>query len=247
MKNRVLPSLFLALALTAGTGCATLNDVLNSSIPVSTDPTLSEMSGGLKDALGNGISSAVNILGAPGGFSKDPLIRIPFPQEAQFAANTLRDIGLGKLVDDFENKLNEGAEKAALKALPIFGNAIRAMTFNDVKNILLGGENAATNYFKQATSQELYNAFAPEVNQVLGEVGVNTLWTEISTRYNSIPFTQRKVETDLVKYATNKAMDGLFAKVAEEEAKIRKEPIARSTELMRKVFSYADRQRAGQQ
>jgi hypothetical protein len=183
-------------------------------------------------------------LGKEGGFSNDPLIRIPFPPEAQFAANTLRDIGLGQLVDEFELKLNKGAEEGAKKALPIFTGAIKQMTFNDVKNILLGGENAATDYFKQATSTALYQAFSPEIQGTLDQVGATKVWTDLTTRYNAIPLTRKKVETDLVKYATNKAMDGLFLKVAEQEALIRKDPINRTSDLLKKVFSYADRQKA---
>ena len=141
----------------------------------------------------------------------DPLVKIPFPQEAEFVAKTLTDIGLGSLVADFEKKLNEGAEKGAKLALPIFKNAIKSMTFADVKGILLGGENAATDYFKAKTSDGLYQAFSPQIKKTLDEVGAAKIWTDLTTRYNKIPFTNKKVETDLVKYTTNKAMDGLFS------------------------------------
>ncbi|MEM6264025.1 MAG: DUF4197 domain-containing protein [Bacteroidota bacterium] len=241
-----MKKIFLILALAAAlfaAGCDAVYEAAQGVGTTSTEPSLSEMSGGMKDALSAGVVRSVNVLGASGGFLNNPQVRIPFPPEAQFAANTLRDIGLGKLVDDFEAKLNEGAEKAVKKAVPIFKNAITGMTFNDVKNILLGGENAATNYFKARTSTQLYNAFAPEVKGTLDQVGVTNLWTDITKKYNAIPLTNKKVETDLVKYATNKAMDGLFLKVAEEEAKIRKDPVKRTTALMRKVFDYASRQR----
>ncbi len=232
--------LFLLPAILLISACETLNQVLET-LP-DPDPTTGEMAMGLKEALGNGISSAVTILGQEGGYFNNPLVKIPFPKEAEFAATTLRDLGLGKIVDDFEKKLNEGAEKGAQKALPIFKNAIKGMTFNDVKGILLGGENAATDYFKARTGQGLYDAFSPEIKSTLDQVGATQIWTELTTRYNQIPFTNKKVETDLVKYATYKAMDGLFLKVAEEEAKIRKDPVARTSEILKKVFEYAAKQ-----
>jgi hypothetical protein len=240
MKKRLF--IFLLPAMLVMGACESLNQVLESLPEYTLDPTTGEMAMGLKEALGNGISSAVTILGKEGGYLNNPQVKIPFPKEAEFAATTLRDIGLGQLVDNFEQKLNEGAEKGAQKALPIFKNAIKAMTFEDVKGILLGGENAATDYFKAKTTTGLYQAFSPEIKTTLEQVGATQIWTELTTRYNKIPFTNKKVETDLVKYATNKAMDGLFLKIAEEEAKIRKDPIARTSEILKKVFDYADRQ-----
>lgn len=237
--------LFLLPAMLVLGACESLNQVLENLPEYNPDPTTGEMAMGLKEALGNGIGSAVTILGKEGGYFNNPQVKIPFPAEAEFAAKTLRDLGLGSLVENFEQKLNEGAEKGAQKALPIFKNAIKGMTFADVKGILLGGENAATDYFKGKTSDGLFQAFAPEIQKTLDQVGAAQIWTEITTRYNQIPFTNKKVETDLVKYATTKAMDGLFLKVAEEEAKIRKDPVARTSDILKKIFEYADRQKAG--
>ena len=234
--------IFIACTWLLSSSCETLNQI-TETVVTNPDPTTGEMSGGLKDALTSGIGSAVSILGKEGGYFNDPLLKIPFPPEAQFAANTLRDLGLGSLVDDFEKKLNEGAEEGAKLALPIFKNAITSMSFADVKNILLGGENAATDYFKAATSTALYDAFSPKIDATLSQVGAAKIWTELSSKYNAIPFTNKKVETDLVKYATDRAMTGLFIKVAEAEANIRKDPIKRTTELMKKVFDFADRQK----
>lgn len=232
--------LFLLPAMLVIGACESLNQVLENLPEYNADPTSGEMAMGLKEALGNGIGSAVNILGKEGGYFNNPQVRIPFPKEAEFAATTLRDLGLGQFVDNFEKKLNEGAEKGAIKALPIFKNAIKGMSFADVKGILLGGENAATDYFKARTTAGLYQAFSPEIKKTLEQVGAAKIWSELTTRYNKVPFTNKKVETDLVKYATTKAMDGLFLKVAEEEAKIRKDPIARTSELLKKIFKYAD-------
>ena len=213
---------------------------LPSSLPV--DPTQTEMVGGLKEALVQGTSFAVNTLGAEGGYFKDPLVKIPFPPEAIKVANTMRDLGLGKLVDDFVLKLNEGAEKGAQLAFPIFKGAIQQMTFQDAKNILLGEQNAATMYFQTRTETQLYGAFAPKIKASLDQVKATDIWYEITSRYNKIPLV-KPVETDIVKYATNKAMDGRFLKVADEEAKIRNTISSRSTELLRKVFEYADREK----
>jgi hypothetical protein len=242
--KRILTIFLLSISL-SWAGCESLNEVLDTVYTSNPDPTSGEMAQGLKAALGNGITSAVNILGKDGGYFNDPKVKIPFPEEAQFVSNTLRDLGLGRLVDDFEQKLNAGAEEGAKRALPIFKSAITSMTFADVKNILLGGENAATDYFKSRTSNQLYQAFSPEIKKTMDQVGAAKIWTDITTRYNAIPFTNKKVETDLVRYATNKAMDGLFLKIAEEEAKIRKDPIARTSEILKKVFNYADRQKSG--
>lgn len=240
-KLRVIFVCMLSLAFTS---CDTLLQIAETAVSeTSTGPTTLDIIAGLKEALTNGTGFAVNILGKEDGFLKDPLVKIPFPQEAQFVANTLNDLGLGSLVNEFEKLLNRGAEDGVKMALPIFKNAIKQMTINDAKNILLGGERAATDYFQQKTSEQLYLAFSPHIKNSLDKVNATKIWTDITSRYNAIPFSQKKVETDLVRYATNKAMDGLFLKVAEEEKKIRKDPIARTSALLKKVFGYADTQK----
>ncbi|MEL6252703.1 MAG: DUF4197 domain-containing protein [Bacteroidota bacterium] len=242
MKRIIILS--LSLSLFVFTSCKELLQVVET-VATSTEPSLGEMSSGLKEALTKGAAFAVQTLNKEGGYFNDPLVKIPFPQEAQFAANALRDIGLGSVVDNFEKKLNEGAEKGAALALPIFKNAIREMTFADVKNILLGGENAATNYFREKTLTQLSSAFTPHVKNSLDEVNATQLWTDLTTRYNRIPLVRKKVETDIVKYATGKALNGLFLKLADEEKKIRENPIARTSDLLKKVFGYADQQQSG--
>lgn len=237
-KLMIVSICLLGLALSA---CDTLLQVANEMANTSTTPTEFEMGNGLKAALEKGAGFAVSSLSAENGYFNNPLVKIPFPQEAQFAADALNSIGLGSLVTEFEKLLNKGAEEGAKMALPIFTNAIKQMTFADVKNILFGGENAATNYFKEKTTVQLTDAFSPHIKTSLDQVNATKIWTDITNKYNSIPFTNKKVETDLVKYATGKALDGLFLKVAEEEAKIRKDPIARTSELLRKVFGYAER------
>lgn len=136
-----------------------------------------------------------------------------------------------------------GAEDAMQAALPIFVDVLTSMSFSDVKNVLLGNETAATDFFKNRTSDALYNAFSPRIKTSMDKVGAAQAWTKVTTAYNTIPLVNKKVETDIVRYATNRAMDGLFKKVSEEEKKIRQNPVFRTTALLKKVFGYADSQR----
>lgn len=244
-KILIILSLPLCLNLT---GCDILLPLLEgvAESGVSLEPSNTEIIKGLKEALVKGATYAVTNLNEEGGYFNDPLVKIPFPEDALFVANTLRDLGLGQLIDNFEKRLNEGAEKGAALALPIFKDAITGMTFADGKQILLGGDNAATDYFKNRTSMALTQAFSPVIKDKLDEVNATKLWSDITTRYNKIPFINKKVETDLVKYATDKALAGLFLKLAEEEKLIRDNPVERTSDLLRKVFGYADQQTGGQ-
>lgn len=223
------------------TGCDVLLAVLeNAAGEIDTTPTQTEIIQGLKEALAEGTTRAVAGLSAEGGYFNDPTVFIPFPPEAQFAADKLEQLGLGSLIDNFVARLNEGAEKGAKEAAPIFKNAILAMTIADARNILLGQDtHAATNYFETNTRTALYNTFAPKIENVLAQVNAAQIWQELTSRYNSIPLVRNKIETDIVKYATNKALDGLFLKLSMEEEKIRQDPVARTTDLLKKVFGYA--------
>jgi len=245
--KKISKTLLLIGIVGAFTACDTLNEVAKTVYEgATTVPTNTEMSTGIKEALTNGVRFAVNTLGEEGGYYNDPLVKIPFPQEAEFAAKALRDIGLGKLVDDFERLLNEGAEEGAKEAFTIFAGAVKSMTLTDVRNILLGDEHAATNYFRAKTSEQLYQTFSPKVEDALDKVNATQVWTDLTSKYNSIPFTQKKIETDLVRYATDKAMEGLFLKISVEEEKIRENVAARTSDLLKKVFGYAEREKAGQ-
>ena len=242
--TRVLLSLFLASQVLFLSSCEFLLAVAEEATKQGPYvPTNGEMSAGLKEALVKGAGFAVNTLGAEGGYLNDPAVKIPFPAEAQFAADKLRELGLGQLVDNFEARLNAGAEKGAQLALPIFKSAIQQMSFNDVTNILISkNKDEATQYFQRTTTEQLTAAFQPEIRKVLDEVNATQLWSDITTAYNKIPFTRKKVETDLVKYATEKALEGLLLKVAVEEGKIRDNLNARTSDLLERVFGYADRQ-----
>lgn len=240
--KRFIFAMFLACALSFS-GCDVLYEVAKDATGSSLAPSLTEMTGGLKEALVKGTASAVSGLSKSGGFLNDPLVKIPFPQEAQFAVNTLKDLGLGSLVTQMEKLLNDGAEQGAKAALPIFRSAIKEMTFADAKNILLGGNNAATDYFEAKTRAKLAAEFSPFIKGSLDRVDATNVWGKITNTYNSIPLTNKKIETDLVKYTTDKALDGLFLKVASEEKLIRTNPVKRSTDLLKKVFEYAASQK----
>ncbi len=197
--------------------------------------SISEIASGLKEALEVGTGNTVSTLNKAGGYLNSPELKIPFPPDAQRAADKLRDIGMGSLVDNFETSLNTAAENAAIKAKPIFINAIKGMTFDDARKILQGPDDAATEYFKQKTSASLFSTFTPDIKTALDNANVTKYWSKITSTYNKIPLVEA-VETDLTKYATNKAMDGLFLTLEKEEKKIRENPADRVTDLLKKVF-----------
>lgn len=195
----------------------------------------SEIAAGLKEALTVGSTNASSMLNQLDGYNGNSLIRIPFPEDAKVVASKLRKMGFGKKVDEFELTLNRAAEQAAKEAGPIFVSAIKSMSINDAKNILTGPDNAATTYLQNSTSQQLYDAFIPHVTSALNSTSATAKWEELITLYNRLPMV-KKVDTDLKRYTTNKALAGLFTVVASEELKIRKDPAARVSDILRKVF-----------
>lgn len=214
--------------------CDTLNEAAKNIAP-----TEGEMVKALQEALEIGTYDASEFLNQPGGYLDHPQFRIPFPPDVQNLATKLRELGFGNIVDEFVTRMNRGAEDAAKTAAPIFVTAIKQMTITDAKNILLGDTNSATLYFERKTRDSLVGAFSPKIKESLEKFEVTKYWTDMTSTYNKIPFVT-PVETDLVKYATNKALDGLFLKVAEEEADIRKFVKERPTALLQKVFEWAD-------
>lgn len=198
--------------------------------------TSEEVASGLKEALSQGISKGATQAAQPDGYYGNQLIRIPFPQDVKRVETTLRSIGLGGQVDQFVLSLNRAAEDAAQTAKPIFIDAIRQLTFKDVWNILTGEKDAATQFLKRTTSDELYQAFAPHIQQSLDKTYATKYYADIVKAYNAIPMVQ-KVNPNLNDYATKKATEGLFILVAQEEANIRENPMARTTQLLRRVFA----------
>jgi hypothetical protein len=209
------------------------NDVLGGT--TSGALTTEEIGRGLKEALTVGIKNSSSQASALDGFLGNQTIKLLFPPEAQKVEQKLRDIGLGGECDKFITSLNRGAEKAAAKAVPIFVDAITQMTIQDALGILKGDKDAATNFLKRTSSQALTNAFAPIMQEAINSTGATKMYGDIANTYNKIPF-QQKVNPDLQQYATQKAIDGLFSLVALEEQKIRENPAARVSDLLKKVF-----------
>ena len=173
-----------------------------------------------------------------GGYFNNSLIKIPFPKDAEKVATKLRDIGLGSEVDRFVKTLNRGAEEAAKEAAPIFKSAITSMSIQDAYGILKGDKDAATQYLIRTTTEQLKAKFKPIVSKNLAKVNATRYYGELVGKYNQIPFVQN-VNPELDDYATEKAIEGLFKLVAEEESNIRSNIAARSTDLMKKVFAQA--------
>ena len=217
--------------------CAELQQVVEQ-LP---DTTISnaDIAAGLREALDQGIDKQVSKLALTDGFYKNELVKIMLPEELQKVDKGLRDIGLGNLADEGLKVLNRAAEDAVSEATPIFVNAVNSITFNDAKNILLGNDNAATQYLTQKTQTELYNKFHPVINNSFAKVGADKIWTNLINKYNAIPFTT-KVNPDLTDYVTNEALDGVYTMIALEEKDIRHNFSSRSTDLLKKVFALQD-------
>lgn len=193
---------------------------------------------GLKEALATGTERAVTTVAKPDGYFGNQLIKILLPDKIRQAANMLGKIGYQQQVDEFVLSMNRAAEKAAPKAASFFGDAIRQMTVEDAKNILSGGDTAATRFFEKKTRSQLFDAFKPSVASSMDQVGTTRAYKEMTGKYENIPFASATgiPSLDLDTYVTNKALDGLFTMVGEEEKKIRTNPAARTTDLLRKVF-----------
>jgi hypothetical protein len=195
-----------------------------------------EVAAGLKEALANGVGNAVQTLSQSNGYFGDSAVKILMPDKMQQVAEILSKAGYKKEVDDFILSMNRSAEQAAPKAKPIFEDAIKNMSFEDAQKILNGGKTSATDYFKAKTSSQLTQAFKPVISDSMNQVGVTHSYKALTDRYTSmIPF--GKMDTfDLDTYVTQKAIDGLFVKVGQEETNIRTNPAARTTDLLKKVF-----------
>jgi hypothetical protein len=214
---------------------ADLNKILqatSSSAPL----TQTEVSGGLKEALIQGISKGADKASLTDGFFKNDLIRILLPEDVRRVENTLRQVGLGPEIDKAIQNINRGAEAAAKEAKPIFIEAIRQMTIQDAFAILNGNQDAATSYLRRTTEAKLIALFQPKIQQSLNQVGATKHYTDLAQSYNSLPLVNKKIDPDLNAYVTSKAIDGLFQLIAEEEKNIRTNPMDRTTALMRRVF-----------
>ncbi|MFI5187306.1 MAG: DUF4197 domain-containing protein [Chitinophagales bacterium] len=197
--------------------------------------TNDEVINGLKEALQVGTQRGTDKLSAIDGFFKDAAIKILMPPEAQKVEKTLRSVGMGKQVDKAILSMNRAAEDAAKSATTIFVDAIKQMSIQDAFGILKGGDFAATNYLKEKTTASLTEAFRPVIEKSLKKVDATKYWNTVFTTYNN--FSSEKVNTDLSAYVTDKALSGIFYQVGQEEQKIRKDPVARTTDILKKVFA----------
>jgi len=240
--NKIFLSLSITLALGLSS-CDVLEDVAGAVLAptgTSSTPALtnSEVISGLKEALSVGIKNSVSLTSVTDGFMKNNNIRLPFPVEANKVKQKALDWGLDGQVEKFELTLNRAAEEATKEALPIFKQAILGMSVQDGFAILKGGDGAATNFLKDNTNSALIAAFSPKVEAAISKVKLTDIWEPIISKYNTaMTFTGGdKINPDLNQYVTERAISGLFHMVSLEENKIRKDPMARVTDLLQKVF-----------
>jgi len=234
----MLKKILLIAVIFQFSACSELQQVINQ-LP-NGGITNDQIAGGLKEALNNGITNQVTKLAVDDGFYKNELTRILLPEELQKVDKTLRSIGLSKLADEGLKVLNRAAEDAVGEAIPIFVDAIKGMSFNDAKNILLGDKNAATQYLQTATSEALYQKFNPIIASSFQKVGADKIWNDLITKYNSIPLTNN-VNPDLTDYVTGEALKGVFTMVEVEEKEIREKVSSRTSDLLKKVFALQDK------
>ena len=227
--------LFIALLLMQNTDAQILKDakkLLNTNSKALTEKDAAD---GIKEALINGTGESVKLVSVIDGYWGNPEIKILFPPEAKEMETRLRAIGMGKKVDEFNESMNRAAEKAATEAKPIFISAIKGLTVKDAVNIVKGANDAATSYLKNTTSPELKVKFQPPIKTSLDNVNATKYWSDLITAYNKIPLV-KKMNPNLTEYVTDRAINGLFIMIAKEELKIRKDPMARTSELLKKVF-----------
>lgn len=219
--------------------CAELQDIASQLPQNGYGMTNTEIASGLRQALDFGIDKQVTKLTREDGFFKNELVRITLPPELQKVDKTLRDVGLGNLADEGLKVLNRAAEDAVKEATPIFVNAVQQITFTDARNILLGQDDAATQFLIGKTQSQLYDKFSPVITSSLDKVGANKIWSNIIQKYNSIPLTNN-VNPDLSDYVTSEALNGVYTMIAVEEKDIRNDISARTTTLLKRVFSLQD-------
>ena len=226
--------LFLCVLFSVSS-CDTARGILDTIGTGNGNLTTAEVANGLKEALKVGTDSATFHLGLLDGFFKDDMIKILMPPEAQKVEKTLRSVGFGSVVDKAVLSMNRAAEDASKYVGTIFLDAIRQMTIQDAFGILRGGNFAATDYLKQKTTAQLTAAFKPIVAKSLDFTDATKYWKDVFSVYNR--FSTNPVNTDLTAYVTQKALDGLFYHIGLEEQKIRENPAARVTDLLKKVFA----------
>ena len=229
--------LILFVLLIQAASCGELQQVVNQ-LPQGGVSNL-EIANGLKEALNLGIDKQVSKLTKTDGFFKNELVKILLPEELQKVDKTLRDIGLGSLADEGLKVMNRAAEDAVGQATPIFVNAVTSMTFEDARTILLGNDDAATQYLTKTTETALYDKFSPVIRNSFKKVEADKIWGNLIDRYNSIPLV-KKVNPDLTDYVTQEALKGVYTMIAVEEKEIRTKVSSRTSNLLKRVFGLQD-------
>ena len=235
--NRILLCLFFIFIATS---CTELQQVVTQLPQVTSGIGNDEIANGLKAALDQGIDRQVKKLALKDGFFKNELVKILLPEELKKVDKTLRDVGLGNLADEGLRILNRAAEDAVGEATPIFVNAVKGISFADAKQILLGADNAATQYLQQSTSTQLYGKFKPRIETSFKKVGADKIWNTLITKYNNLPLTG-DVNPDLTEYVTQEALEGVYTMIAVEEREIREKVSSRTSDLLKRVFALQDR------
>jgi len=230
MKKVALSLLLISFLLFS---CDTLK------LPAGTGITDAEAAQGIREALKQGVDKGISFLNKTDGFFGNEAYKLFLPPDAKKIESALRTIGLGNMVDKAILQINRGAEDAVGYAKPIFVDAIKEMTISDAINIVRGPSDAATNYFRQKTTEKLIVAFTPVIKNSLDKVSATKYYADVVNSYNSLPTTFNKINPDLPSYVVGKAVDALFDRIAKEEANIRQNPVARTTEILKKVFGTA--------
>jgi len=234
---------FVLLLICTSLPAQSLKDKLNKAKKSLTKtPSNEEIVQGLKEALNVGANNSSSAASQVDGYLKNPRLFIPFPPEAEKMKIQLVKFGFQKQVTDFETSLNRAAEEAAKKSAPVFMDAVKNMTVTDGMNVLLGADTAATHYLKNATSAGLYTQYKPVVQEAIKKANVTSYWSTLVTLYNKIPGV-KKQNPDLEDYVIKRGISGLFVLVADEEKKIRTDPTARFSSVLKNVFGYADAQK----
>ncbi len=231
--------LFFFILIFQLTACGELQQVVNQLPQGTTGIGTAEIASGLRQALDLGIDKQVSSLTQKDGFFKNELVKILLPEELQKVDKTLRDIGLSSLADEGLKVLNRAAEDAVGEATPIFVDAVKGITFADAKQILLGQDDAATQYLTSSTKTALYAKFNPIIKSSFEEVGADQIWNNLITKYNNLPLTS-DVNPDLTDYVTEEALKGVYTMIAVEEKEIRTKVSSRTTDTLKRVFALQD-------
>ncbi len=237
MKNIfILPFIFIVFLSCKTIDTKKLGSVLD--LPsANKELTEHEVIEGLKEALDIGTQKSVSSLSQTGGFWNNSIFRIPIPDKFNTVKEKLIDLGMSSQVNEFHQRINTAAEKASSQAVPIFKNAITGMSIQDAFSILKGTDTSATHYFRTKTQSDLRNAFMPVIKKSMDQAQLTSLYNNLISKYNQIPFV-KKFEFSLEDYIADQALSALFTQIAQEEQKIRKDPVARTTDILKRVFGY---------